>query len=159
MENLNQYRDKNTFQVPDGYFEDLQNDVIQKIRYHQKTTRRKRLIISFSSVAACLLIVVGLFSFFHQDGQSVLVSSMDTVSDAVIIQQPFSEAATNPESITADEKKSHNETQLANSGSVKSAKKDILKSKSQQFDNLDYEIVDSYADELVYADIMELYSE
>jgi len=157
MGNLDQYRDENAFQVPDGYFENLQNEVIQKIHYHQKITRRNRFIISFSSLAACLLIAVGLFSFFYQDGQSVLVSSLDTVSN-VIIQKPLSEAATNPEITTADEIKL-NETQLATSGSVKLAKKDISKEKSRQFDELDYEIVESYSDELVYADIMELYSE
>ena len=154
MENLDQYRDKNAFQVPDGYFENLQNDIIQKIHHHQKITRRNRFIISFSSVAACLLIVVGLFSFFHQDGQYVLVSSLDTVSNAVIIREPLSETETNQDAFTVDEK-----TQLTASGSVKSTKKDTSKDKSRQFDELDYEIVESYSDELVYADIMELYSE
>ena len=158
MENLDQYRDKDAFRVPDGYFENLQNNLFQKIHHRQKIARRNKFIISFSSVAACLLIIVGIFSFFHQDGKSVLLSSRDTVSDAAVIEQPLSETTTNPEIITVDKMKL-NEKQLANSSSAKSAKKEISENKSQQFDELDYEIVESYSDELVYADILELYSE
>jgi hypothetical protein len=54
MDNLEKYRDENAFQLPNGYFEKMQDEVFQKIHYHQKISRRNRFIITFSSLAASI---------------------------------------------------------------------------------------------------------
>lgn len=160
MKDLDTYKDENAFRIPDGYFEKMQNDVIQKIHYNQIRYHRNRLIIGLSSIAAGVFIFVGFLVFLPKNGQSVLVSAMDTVSKGNIIQQSNSKIQVNQEFISGDVSKSiSNAKQLAASVSVKSATKDNSNENVQQFDNLDYEIVESYSDELVYADIMELYSE
>jgi len=160
MDNLEKYRDENAFQVPNGYFEKMQDEVFQKIHYHQKISHRNKFIITFSSLAASILIFIGLLVFLPKNGQPVLVSSLDSVSESNVFQQVNSELNTNQEVVSEDESKlSDNNEQIAASGSVNSKTKNNSKRKVQQYNNLDYDIVESYSEELVYADIAELYSE
>ncbi len=160
MDNLEKYRDENAFQLPNGYFEKMQDEVFQKIHYHQKISRRNRFIITFSSLAASILIFIGLFVFLPKNGQPVLVSSLDSVSESKVFQQVNSELNTNKEIVSENESMlSDDNKQIAASESVNSETKNNSKDKVQQFNSLDYDIAESYSEELVYADIAELYSE
>ncbi len=160
MDNLEKYIDENAFQLPNGYFEKMQDEVFQKIHYHQKISRRNRFIITFSSLAASILIFIGLFVFLPKNGQPVLVSSLDSVSESKVFQQVNSELNTNKEIVSENESMlSDDNKQIAASESVNSETKNNSKDKVQQFNSLDYDIAESYSEELVYADIAELYSE
>jgi hypothetical protein len=98
--------------------------------------------------------------FFTKKWTAVLVSSLDSVSESKVFQQVNSELNTNKEIVSENESMlSDDNKQIAASESVNSETKNNSKDKVQQFNSLDYDIAESYSEELVYADIAELYSE
>lgn len=156
MENLEKYRDNEAFQVPDGYFETLQKDVLNRIHHQQKINRRNKLLLTFSSAAASLLIVVALLIFFPKSGDPILVSNFESLSNAQISKQLDDKISDNQDNLQPENVSVQNES---NRDAVDAKVKRGRVNNEPEFDNLDYQIVETYSDELVYSDVLEFYSE
>jgi hypothetical protein len=67
MKNLNKYPKENPFKVPEGYFENFQKDLMDKIEYSDETKNSKWQIKSikpYLAVAAGFLLLFTIWSLF-----------------------------------------------------------------------------------------------
>ncbi len=128
MENtefLQQVPKDNPFQVPENYFDDLENDVMAKVKQEQKVVKHRRIYTIAAAVAAVTALVIvlniGLFS-----------SGNDTQS------QNLAENAVN-----ADPKL------LASADdNITATSYPIVVIEESNLDNVDYQIIDYYDDEM-----------
>ena len=69
MDTLQKYKDKPLFEVPEHYFEQLQYDVMQRVKKEEKQRKFKKQWISAVSVAASFAIIVTLsfYVFVNKD--------------------------------------------------------------------------------------------
>jgi len=101
MIRLDQYKDKQHFSVPEGYFDQFQNEVMQVIRSEIEKDKRKRIRrnywFSITGVAASVAIIIGILSFFPSANQSLQLAQND-ISPTMVVEsqesriQPIDEA-------------------------------------------------------------------
>ncbi|MCQ2270597.1 MAG: hypothetical protein MJZ52_05165 [Bacteroidales bacterium] len=129
MENteiLQQVPKKNPFQVPENYFDDLENDVMAKVRQEQKVVKHRKIYTIAAAVAAVAVLVIvlniGLFS-----------TGNDTQN------QNLAENAVN-----TDQKL----LASANDNDITATYDPIVVIEESNLDNVDYQIIDYYDDEM-----------
>jgi len=67
MDTLQKYKDKSLFEVPEHYFERLQQGVIQRIMMEEKMQKMQKRWISIISVAASITLIVMLSYFLFEN--------------------------------------------------------------------------------------------
>lgn len=129
MENteiLQQVPKKNPFQVPENYFDDLENDIMAKVRQEQKVVKHRKIYTIAAAVAAVAVLVIvlniGLFS-----------TGNDTQN------QNLAENAVN-----TDQKL----LASANDNDITATYDPIVVIEESNLDNVDYQIIDYYDDEM-----------
>ena len=67
-----QWKSKPSYQVPDGYFDELENRLIEKIPTNKQSTwNTKRILLYATSIAAILVISFGINQIFQTDNDSL----------------------------------------------------------------------------------------
>jgi ABC-type phosphate transport system auxiliary subunit len=68
---LHKYKDKPFYEVPEDFFEQFQQDVMQRVAHEAKRQKKQRQWISVVSVAAsiALIMVLSYFIFLNKDGE------------------------------------------------------------------------------------------
>lgn len=129
MENteiLQQVPKKNPFQVPENYFDDLENDVMAKVRQEQKVVKHRKIYTIAAAVAAVAVLVIvlniGLFSIGND------TQNQNLAENAVNTDQKLL-ASANDNDITA-------------------TYDPIVVIEESNLDNVDYQIIDYYDDEM-----------
>jgi len=71
MDTLQPYKDKPLFEVPEHYFEQLQQDVMQRVKKETKSQKIKKQWFSAISVAASIALILALsyFIFLNRDSE------------------------------------------------------------------------------------------
>ena len=72
---LDQYK-KNCFKVPENYFEQLEDEVLLKIRKSDAKLKRRKWYISIASAAASLLILVSIITFYEKPEQIFMANAV-----------------------------------------------------------------------------------
>ena len=136
MKSLSEIKKENPFLVPDGYFDQMENDVMAQVQHLQKLHRRRKIYTISVAVAAVALLLITI---------NVWIFAPD---------------------------KSSNNTQLAENGTTSS--NTLLASSNNydygvlttgdelpavdfgdsDFDNVDYQILDYYSDEMSQLDLL-----
>jgi flagellar basal body-associated protein FliL len=70
MNLLQKYKNKPLYEVPEHYFEQLQQDVMQRVMKEEKPQKTKKLWISVVSVAASIAVIVTLSFYIFQNRNS-----------------------------------------------------------------------------------------
>lgn len=129
MENteiLQQVPKKNPFQVPENYFDDLENDVMAKVRQEQKVVKHRKIYTIAAAVAAVAVLVIvlniGLFSTGNETQNQNLAGNAVNTNQKLL-------ASANDNDITA-------------------TYDPIVVIEESNLDNVDYQIIDYYDDEM-----------
>lgn len=151
MAHLDQIKNKNGFQVPEHYFENLENVVIDRIKRHQQLAVRKRRIwVTAASLAASFLIVLSVIQFRSQEEilvtgneNPVPVSSQDNTHNAhelafADISSPVSPPVENLQPL---------HTAALRNESVRTPHVS-----DTEWKDLDIQIIEYYSDEILFAD-------
>ena len=80
---LDQYK-KNCFKVPENYFEQLEEEVFQKIRQSDLKLKRRKWYISIASAAASLLVLVSIISF-QDEQEPALMAQAESFSESLAL--------------------------------------------------------------------------
>ena len=147
MSILDKIKKGEDFQVPDGYFDKLPDVVLAKIKKEKPTMQRKHILFTVSSIAASLLLllgIVGLIRMEKQDNASLSAQNgnlpaVDTLTlrNYLAMNETNSELTDQMEAMIADE-----------------TPKPVYSSESElalayhQFDEGDYLVMEYYADEI-----------
>lgn len=129
MENtefLQQVPKENPFQVPENYFEDLENDIMAKVRQEQKVIKHRRIYTIAAAVAAVAALVIVLNIGLFSAGNNT--QSQNLAENAVNADQKLL-ASADDNNITA-------------------TYEPIVVIEESNLDNVDYQIIDYYDDEM-----------
>lgn len=129
MENteiLQQVPKKNPFQVPENYFDDLENDVMAKVRQEQKVVKHRKIYTIAAAVAAVAVLVIALNIGLFSTGNDT--QNQNLAENAVNTDQKLL-ASANDNDITA-------------------TYDPIVVIEESNLDNVDYQIIDYYDDEM-----------
>lgn len=129
MENteiLQQVPKKNPFQVPENYFDDLENDVMAKVRQEQKVVKHRKIYTIAAAVAAVAVLVIVLNIGLFSTGNNT--QNQNLAENAVNTDQKLL-ASANDNDITA-------------------TYDPIVVIEESNLDNVDYQIIDYYDDEM-----------
>ena len=160
MSSLDQLKKDIEFTTPDFYFENLETVVLTKIKKQEIRARNKKIFISISSIAASFLLLFTIFNFTASQEMDTLVSDNSqtpTISVDVIDEQHTAKQEPEPEILLAMA------TPATASSSPKNAVHHTAKHISSvanvemlqddNFNNLDYQIIEYYEDEMLLTDI------
>ena len=134
MKSLDEIKKENPFLVPDGYFDQLESEVMSKVRMEQKRIHRRKIYtISVAAAAVvALLVAINVWIFFPEN---------------------------NSQNTELAEEGSNNSTILLASGSdygVLSNGEELpaVNFEASDLDNVDYQILDYYSDEMSQLDLL-----
>lgn len=135
MSKLDQYKNQNPFQVPEGFFESMQNEVMQTIsKENKKRLFRRVLVLTSSSAAAVLVAIVCVYIFWNQNAvndkfaqnyqpfpkmeELGMRANVDTVVDEVVISEPVEVVSLPEKQVTYSEAKKYEENHVSNQNSI-----------------------------------------
>lgn len=128
MKKLNDIPKENPFLVPDNYFEQMEQDVMDQVHQIQKATHRRRIYTIITAVAAvvALLIAINVWIFSPDNkGQDATLAQEETTSSSVLLA-------------------SSNDPDVLSTGEAMPT----VEFEEIDFDNVDYQILDYYVDEM-----------
>jgi hypothetical protein len=138
------------FQVPAGYFDKLPDAVFAKIKKEETVAQRKRISFTISSIAASLLLLLGIVGLIRMEKQENLQSAHNTITNSSLpavdtltlrnylaMNETLSEMTDQMEAMITDE-----------APKPVYASERELASVEHQLDESDYRIMEYYADEI-----------
>ena len=159
MSPLEQLKKDIEFKTPDFYFENLEGIVLSKIKKQEIRARNKKIFISISSIAASFLVLISLFRFTASPEMDTLISDNQippvftvTIDEQNIDNQepeePVLLAATIPMNTSSSPKNvTHQPVKPVSSVSNSEG------THNGNFNNLDYQIIEYYEDEMLLTDL------
>ena len=134
MKSLDEIKKENPFLVPDGYFDQLESEVMSKVRMEQKKNHRRRIYtISVAAAAVvALLVAINVWIFLPEN------NSQNT---------ELAEEGSNNSSILLA---SSNDYGVLSNGEALPA----VDFEDSDLDNVDYQILDYYSDEMSQLDLL-----
>ncbi len=145
MTSLNDLKNRVDFKIPDGYFDRMQKEVLQKIHLREKRIKQRKIFFTIGSVAASLLIIFNIVFFFPNEDTTELASYTSEkkfVEKVVEIAVPEPELEKVPEPIVKTERKSS------------SIEQEVIE---MELENLDYAIIESYEESMYDLVLLDLY--
>ena len=133
MKNLSEIKKENPFLVPDGYFDQLESEVMLKVRTEQKRIHRRRIYtISVAAAAVvALLVAINVWIFLpDNNGQSTELAKEGNESSILLASGNDYELLSNGEALPA------------------------VDFENSDLDNVDYQILDYYSDEMSQLDLL-----
>ena len=157
--NLDQYPKKEFFEVPEHYFDELPNKVLNAIHQEKKYVLRKRLWMISSSVAAAMIVLLGV-SFFltnpnNDDNISLEVEKVEVDSLPSAVELAKSEDVSFPDMV---DEESSSVKQERGTTSMSTPVEKIVKPSTEEpdFCNLDMQIIEYYSEDIVSNEYNEL---
>ena len=157
--NLNQYPKREFFEVPEHYFDELPNKVLNAIHQEKKYVLRKRLWMISSSVAAAMIVLLGV-SFFltnpnNDDNISLEVEKVEVDSLPSAVELAKSEDVSFPDMV---DEESSSVKQERGTTSMSTPVEKIVKPSTEEpdFCNLDMQIIEYYSEDIVSNEYNEL---
>lgn len=166
---LNSYPKDKQFDVPEGYFDNLSDQIFAAVKKadQKQMLLKKRLFYSISVAASLTLLLVAGFLFFNlKNGENIdsplaqntpETSFVDDTSNTQEVIQYESLLAQNqiPQSMStpADEPKP---MAPKNNKGIKTANETIANNSEDELDDIDYQIIENYSNEIVFNDWWEL---
>lgn len=155
MIDLNKIEKKEIFQVPENYFEEMQEQVLAKIR-HQKIRSRNRLLVAITSVAATFLLVFSLLHFIPQPEQGNLAFTGNHDSLSEILTDTGSTESVMPDEVQVTENRTTSRDIAINRVSSVIPKETSTLAQvieNVELDNLDYQILEYYQEDISLMDL------
>lgn len=134
MKSLDEIKKENPFFVPDGYFDQLESEVMSKVRMEQKKIHRRRIYTISVAVAAvaALLIAINVWIFVPENnGQNTELAEEGTPNSSILLA-------------------SSNDYGVLSNGEELPA----VDFEASDLDNVDYQILDYYSDEMSQLDLL-----
>ena len=128
MKSLDEIKKENPFLVPDGYFDQLESEVMLKVRMEQKKIHRRRIYTISVAVAAvaALLIAINVWIFAPENnGQNTELAEEGSNNSNILLA-------------------SGNDYGVLSNGEELPAVDFV----ASDLDNVDYQILDYYSDEM-----------
>ena len=149
MKNLDEIKNDNGFDVPEHYFDELGNNVIAKIKKQEKKQRNNRIFMSVSSIAASLLIILSIF-YFKPTSE---VHDLALVHQQAEIPVTFNEEnLSKQEGIVVENIAEPVVREYAKTSSEKVTNAIAQNIQHENLDNIDYQIIEYYDDDIMFAD-------
>jgi hypothetical protein len=133
MKNLNEIKKENPFLVPDGYFDQLESEVMSKVRAEQKRIHHRRIYTISVAAAAivALLVAINIWIFLpNNNGQNTELAKEGSESSILLASGNDYELLSNGETLPA------------------------VDFENSDLDNVDYQILDYYSDEMSQLDLL-----
>lgn len=133
MKSLSEIKKENPFLVPDGYFDQLESEVMLKVRTEQKRIHRRRIYtISIAAAAVvALLVAINVWIFLpNNNGQSTELAKEGSESSILLASGNDYGVLSNGEALPA------------------------VDFENSDLDNVDYQILDYYSDEMSQLDLL-----
>lgn len=133
MKNLNEIKKENPFLVPDGYFDQLESEVMLKVRAEQKRIHHRRIYTISVAAAAivALLVAINVWIFLpDNNGQNTELAKEGSESSILLASGNDYELLSNGETLPA------------------------VDFENSDLDNVDYQILDYYSDEMSQLDLL-----
>lgn len=133
MKSLSEIKKENPFLVPDGYFDQLESEVMLKVRTEQKRVHRRRIYtISIAAAAVvALLVAINVWIFLpNNNGQSTELAKEGSESSILLASGNDYGVLSNGEALPA------------------------VDFENSDLDNVDYQILDYYSDEMSQLDLL-----
>ena len=133
MKSLDEIKKENPFLVPDGYFDQLESEVMLKVRTEQKRIHRRRIYtISIAAAAVvALLVAINVWIFLpNNNGQSTELAKEGSESSILLASGNDYGVLSNGEALPA------------------------VDFENSDLDNVDYQILDYYSDEMSQLDLL-----
>ncbi len=157
--NLDQYPKKEFFEVPEHYFDELPNKVLNAIHQEKKYVLRKRLWMISSSVAAVMIVLLGVAFFLtnpnNDDNISLEEKKIEADSLSSTVELAKSDDVSFPDMV---EEESSSVKQERGSASKSAPTKKMVKPSTEEpdFCNLDMQIIEYYSEDIVSSEYNEL---
>lgn len=134
MKNLSEIKKENPFLVPDGYFDQLESEVMLKVRAEQKRVHRRRIYtISIAAAAVvALLVAINVWIFLPENNSqnTELAEEGSNNSNILLASGGDYGVLSNGEALPA------------------------VDFEDSDLDNVDYQILDYYSDEMSQLDLL-----
>lgn len=151
---LNQLKNKDCYKVPENYFEELPKMVFQNIAKQKRAMTIRRSVIAIASLAASILLIVGIIQL-RPTTQVPLVAQVDTTAqktgttEVATAEAPAkqeagimtAQAAYTPQTATATSRKAQ-------------ARPASASEESATLEDIDYQIINSYIEDLSLDDYL-----
>ena len=134
MKSLDEIKKENPFLVPDGYFDQLESEVMLKVRMEKKKIHRRRIYTISVAVAAvaALLIAINVWIFAPENnGQNTELAEEGSNNSSILLA-------------------SGNDYGVLSNGEELPA----VDFEASDLDNVDYQILDYYSDEMSQLDLL-----
>lgn len=146
---LDQLKKQDCYNVPDEYFDELPKMVMNKITKQKKVVVWRRTLVAVSSIAASILLIVGIIKLRPESGVPMVAQTVDSIAQSVEEQQILTAQVDESEVVAADAE-NVKESSKKDASSVKPAKK-VSKSASKkeaELEDADYQVIDMYREEI-----------
>jgi uncharacterized membrane protein YdfJ with MMPL/SSD domain len=134
MKSLDEIKKENPFLVPDGYFDQLESEVMSKVRMEQKKNHRRRIYtISVAAAAVvALLVAINVWIFLPENNSqnTELAEEGSNNSNILLASGGDYGVLSNGEALPA------------------------VDFEDSDLDNVDYQILDYYSDEMSQLDLL-----
>lgn len=156
MIDLNKIEKKEIFQVPENYFEEMQEQVLAKIRHQKIKSRNNRVLLAITSIAATFLLVFSLLHFIPQpeQGNLALTGNHDSLSE--ILTDTGSTESVMPDEVQVTENRTTSRDIAINRVSSVIPKETSTLAQvieNVELDNLDYQILEYYQEDISLMDL------
>lgn len=87
LENKNKWKEEHPFRVPEGYFDQLESEILQKIELDKpavKKSHRTRSLSFITSIAASLMLVVAAYVVWNLDTEPVEEEQYDETVEYIL---------------------------------------------------------------------------
>lgn len=151
---LNQIKKDDCYKVPENYFEDLPKMVFQNIAKQKRTIAIRRSVIAISSIAASILLIVGIIQL-RPTTQVPLVAQVDTMAQETTQTEVITaEAPATQESniMTAQATYTKQDSQANHKTQTRKASSSTEETTTLQ--DIDYQIINAYIEELSFNDYL-----
>lgn len=68
---IEDFERRNIYDVPEGFFKDMQNNVLEKVAEHEKPKGKILPMRVLSGIAACLALIVGTILFYYSNNNTM----------------------------------------------------------------------------------------
>jgi len=147
MLSINDLNKTMDFNLPEGYFEEMQDEVFTKIHRYEKRVKQHRIFYSIGAVAASLFIVFSIVYFSPNENSVNLVSLLPEGDELHSIYDNVIE-----DDLTTIEE---NNQEVAVFPSKKISLKQMIA--KIELDNLDYDIIEHYEEAMYDIAFLDLY--
>ena len=146
MPSINDLNRNTEFNLPDGYFEKLQDDILTRVHRYEKGLKQRKITYFISSIAASFLIIFSLTYFFSSENPENLVS---LIPDNKEVQLMY-DTLTNQHVTEVKTEEKENVPQKS-----KTPVKQMIAKTTP--DNLNYDIIEYYQDAMYDVAMLDLY--